>query len=446
MFSKILIANRGEVAVRIIRACKEMGIATVAVFSEADGEALHANLADESYCIGPARVADSYLNMKAIITVALATGVDAIHPGYGLLSENTEFARLCEENGIVFIGPDADTIAKMGDKDEARRTMKKAGIPVIEGSDVLRDFEDARRQADRIGYPLLLKAKDGGGGRGIRLINEAQELESAFYGATAEAEAAFGCGALYIEKYLYPVKHIEVQLLCDQFGNIVILGERDCSVQRKNQKLIEEAPAPTLPAETREELYKAARKAARAANYTSVGTIEFLMDGTGAFYFMEMNTRLQVEHSVTEMVCGVDIVKWQIRVAAGVELSFTDKDVNRTGHAIECRICAEHPFKFTPNSGEIRILHIPGGMNVRFDSAIYQGYVVPPFYDSMLGKLIVYSRTREEAIRKMKSALSELIIDGIMQNSELYLELLTEPTFEDGTYTTSFLKDRGYIV
>lgn len=446
MFSKILIANRGEVAVRIIRACKEMGIATVAVFSEADGEALHANLADESYCIGPARVSDSYLNMRAIVTVALATGADAIHPGYGLLSENAEFARLCTENGIAFIGPDADLIAKMGDKDEARRTMKKAGLPVIEGSDVLRDLEDARAQAERIGYPLLLKAKDGGGGRGIRLINEAQELESAFYGASAEAEAAFGCGALYMEKYLYPVKHVEVQLLCDQFGNIVILGERDCSVQRKNQKLIEEAPAPTLAPETREALYKAAKRAARAVNYTSVGTIEFLMDQSGAFYFMEMNTRLQVEHSVTEMVCGIDIVKWQIRVAAGVELSFTDQDVSREGHAIECRICAEHPFKFTPNSGEIRILHIPGGMNVRFDSAIYQGYVVPPFYDSMLGKLIVYSRTREEAIRKMKSALSELIIDGIMQNSELYLELLSEPEFEDGTYTTAFLKDRGYVV
>lgn len=446
MFSKILIANRGEVAVRIIRACKEMGIATVAVFSEADSEALHANLADESYCIGPARAADSYLNMQAIITVALASGADAVHPGYGLLSENTEFARLCRDNGIVFIGPEPETIAKMGDKDEARRTMKNAGVPIIEGSDVLKGFGDAKRVAEKVGFPLLLKAKDGGGGRGIRLIKEAQELEGAYYSATAEAEAAFGCGALYIEKYLYPVKHIEVQLLCDLFGNIVILGERDCSVQRKNQKLIEEAPAPVLSDKARLELYAAARKAAEAVKYTSVGTVEFLMDANNNFYFMEMNTRLQVEHSVTEMVCGIDIVKWQIRVAAGVEISFTDRDINHEGHAIECRICAEHPFKFTPNSGEIKILHIPGGMNVRFDSAIYQGYVVPPFYDSMLGKLIVYSKTREEAIRKMKSALSELIIDGIMQNSELYLELLSEPDFESGKYTTAFLKDRGYIL
>lgn len=445
MFKKILIANRGEVAVRVIRACKEMGIATVAVFSEADRESLHANLADESYCIGPARVADSYLNVNAILTVAKQCGADAIHPGYGLLSENAAFAAKCREEGIVFIGPDPETIAKMGNKDEARRTAKSANVPIIEGSQVLKDYAQAKHVAEKVGFPLLLKAKDGGGGRGIRLVSALTELESAFYSATAEAEAAFGCGDLYIEKYLCPVKHIEVQLICDKFANCVILGERDCSLQRKNQKLIEEAPAPVISAKLRQQLYAAARRIAKTAKYTSVGTVEFLVANGTQYYFMEMNTRLQVEHSVTEMVCGIDIVKWQIRVAADMKLGFTDKDVLRDGHAIECRICAEHPYKFTPSAGEIKILHVPGGMNVRFDSAIYQGYVVPPFYDSMLGKMIVYSKTREESIRKMRSALSELIIDGVMQNSDLYLDILAEPEFESGEYTTSFMKDKGYV-
>ena len=445
MFSKILIANRGEVAVRIIRACKEMGIATVAVYSEADKEALHTNLADECYCIGPAKVADSYLNVNAILTVAKASGADAIHPGYGLLSENAAFAAKCKEEGIVFIGPSAETISRMGNKDNARKTAKSAGVPIVEGSEVLRNFNHAKKVAAKVGYPLLLKAKDGGGGRGIRLINSAGELESAFYSASAEADAAFGCGDLYIEKFLSPVKHIEVQLICDDFGNCVVLGERDCSVQRKNQKLIEEAPAPVLSVKLRQQLYTAAKKVAKEAKYTSVGTVEFLVSGGTDFFFMEMNTRLQVEHSVTEMVCGIDIVKWQIRVAAGIKLGFTDKAVPHKGHAIECRICAENPVTFAPSAGEIKILHIPGGMNVRFDSAIYQGYTVPPFYDSMLGKMIVYSRTREEAIRKMRSALSELIIDGVMQNSDLYLELLSEEEFEKGTYSTSFLKDKGYV-
>lgn len=444
MFSKILIANRGEVAIRIIRACKEMGILTVAVFSEADREALHASLADECYCIGPPKAADSYLNMDAILTIAKASGAEAIHPGYGFLSENAEFARECERRGIAFIGPSPDVIEKMGDKDAARMTMRKANVPVITGSRILKDALDAKNLAEVTGYPVLLKARSGGGGRGIRLVENSEELESIYQSASLEAESAFKDGALYLEKFLFPVKHIEVQLLCDDFGHVVILGDRDCSVQRKNQKFIEEAPAPLLPDKVRSELYAAARRAAKIVRYNSVGTVEFLLDKDNHFYFMEMNTRLQVEHSVTEMVCGVDIVKWQIRVAAGMKIPFSDHDISHEGHAIECRICAEHPFKFLPASGEIQMLHIPGGMNVRFDSAIYQGYIVPPYYDSLLGKLIVFSRTREEALRKMKSALSELVIDGIFNNAELYLELLNEPQFMDGSYTTDFLKKIGY--
>ncbi len=441
MFSKILIANRGEVAVRIIRACKEMGIATVAVYSDADAEALHANLADESYCIGPAPVSKSYLNMDAVLAAAKGSGAQAIHPGYGLLSENPEFARKCKECGLVFIGPDSEIISKMGDKDEARRTMAAAGVPVIEGTGVLKDVSEARSEAEKIGYPVLIKARSGGGGRGIRPVFSADELEGAFESASAEAQSAFGDGGLYMEKYLKPVKHIEVQLLCDGAGRICVLGDRDCSVQRRNQKLIEEAPAPTVSAETREKLYGAAKRAASAVGYEGVGTVEFLVSPDGSFRFMEMNTRLQVEHSVSEMVCGIDIVKWQIRVAAGLPISFDDSEIGTLGHAIECRICAEHPFTFMPAAGKIDMLHVPGGMGVRFDSAIYQDYSVPPCYDSMLGKLIVYSHTREEAVRKMRSALSELVIDGIWNNSELYLELLARPEFADGTYSTDFVPE-----
>lgn len=445
MFSKILIANRGEIAVRIIRACKEMGISTVAVYSEADSESLHANLADESYCIGPAPVKDSYLNADAILTVALNSGVQAIHPGYGLLSENADFAQRCAENNIVFIGPSSDVIRKMGDKDEARRTMQQAGVPVIAGSDILTDVESAKKTAEEIGYPLLLKARSGGGGRGIRLVERREDFEKAYLNAQSEAQAAFGDGALYIEQYLNPVKHVEVQILADNFGKIVILGDRDCSIQRKNQKLIEECPAPSLKESVRREMYEAARTAAKAVSYTTVGTVEFLLDAKDHFYFMEMNTRLQVEHSVTEMACGLDIVKWQIRTAAGLPISIEEEDVQITGHAIECRICAEDPFTSMPSCGEIKILHIPGGPNVRFDSAIYQNYVVPPFYDSMLGKLIVYSKTREEAIRKMRSALTELVIDGITHNSDLYLELISDEVFQSGEYSTKFLSERGYF-
>lgn len=445
MFSKILIANRGEVAVRVIRACREMGIATVAVYSEADADALHASLADEAYCIGGAAVKDSYLNMDALLTVARHCGVQAIHPGYGLLSENPEFARRCEECGITFIGPSAEVISRMGNKDDARQTMKQAGVPIIEGSEIIDTVEEAHQIAEQVGYPILLKARSGGGGRGIRLVSSADELENAYISATAEAEAAFGDGAVYIEKYLYPVKHVEVQILSDAYGKTVVLGDRDCSVQRKNQKLIEECPAPTLSDEIRKQLYEAARMAAQAVGYTTVGTIEFLLDQSGKFYFMEMNTRLQVEHSVTEMVSGVDIVKWQIRTAAGVPITFDESEVSHDGHAIECRICAEHPFLFTPGAGEIKFLHMPGGPNVRFDTAVYQNYVIPPFYDSLIGKLIVFAKTREEAIRKMRSALSELIIVGITHNSELYLRLLSEKSFADGSYTTAFMKEGGYI-
>ena len=442
MFSKILVANRGEVAVRIIRACKEMGIHTVAIYSEADKDALHADLADEGYCIGGLLVKDSYLNIDAILTIALHCGVEAIHPGYGLLSENADFARRCIENDIVFIGPSPEVIDKMGDKDEARRTMKSAGVPIIEGSDIVETVDEGIAIADSIGYPILIKARSGGGGRGIRPVYAREEFESNYISAKEEAKAAFGDGALYIEKYLVNVKHVEVQVLADNQGKVVILGDRDCSAQRKNQKLIEECPAPTLPDDIRKQMYEAARKATLAVGYVTVGTIEFLLDSSNNFYFMEMNTRLQVEHSVTEMVCGVDIVKWQIRTAAGIAISFDEKDVRMDGHAIECRICAEDPKSFIPSCGEIKILHVPGGPNVRFDSAIYQNYVVPPYYDSMLGKVIVYSKTREEAIRKMRSALSELVIYGITNNSDMHLELISEDKFDDGTYTTDFLKDR----
>lgn len=445
MFSKILVANRGEIAVRVIRACREMGIETVAIYSEADADALHTSLADEAYCIGAAPVKDSYLNMNAILTVAKHRGVEAIHPGYGLLSENTEFAELCKANGIVFIGPSAEVISRMGDKDEARKTMKSAGVPVIEGSEIIPSVGEAKRIARSVGYPILLKARSGGGGRGIRLVTCEDEIEHAYISATTEAQAAFGDGAVYIEKYLCPVKHVEVQIVSDAYGKTVVLGDRDCSVQRKNQKLIEECPAPELSEEIRQAMYDAARKAASAVGYCTVGTIEFLLDQSGRFYFMEMNTRLQVEHSVTEMVSGVDIVKWQIRTAAGIPLSFDERDVCFNGHAIECRICAEHPFRFTPGAGEIKFLHIPGGPSVRFDTAVYQNYVIPPFYDSLIGKLIVYAKTREEAIRKMRSALSELVIEGIEQNSELYLALLAEKSFVSGSYTTQFLKEGGYI-
>lgn len=443
MFSKILIANRGEIAVRIIRACKEMGIATVAVFSEADRDALHISLADESYCIGPAPVGESYLNMAAIISAAVCSGAQAIHPGYGLLSENARFAALCEECSITFIGPRAETIARAGDKDEARKTMRAAGVPVIPGCDAVADFADARKQAQKIGFPLLLKARAGGGGRGIRLVREMGELESAYQNASKEAQSAFGDGGVYLEKYLYPAKHIEMQVLCDHFGNVVCLGERECSIQRKNQKLIEECPSSRMDEHTRSRMMKAAVRAAKAVQYRNAGTVEFLLDQDGNFYFMEMNTRLQVEHTVTEMVTGFDLVKWQIRIAAGQKLGFEQKDVHLDGHAIECRINAEDPEQdFRPSCGRVTLLHVPGGPWVRFDTALYQDYFVPPYYDSMIGKLVVYAKTREEAIRKLQAALCELVIEGVSHNSRLHMELLGVPAFKEGDYYTNFMNLR----
>ncbi|MBS7315829.1 MAG: acetyl-CoA carboxylase biotin carboxylase subunit [Clostridiaceae bacterium] len=440
MFSKILIANRGEIAVRIIRACKEMGIATVAVYSEADRDALHVSFADESICIGPAPARESYLDMQAILSAAVLSGAEAIHPGYGLLSENPRFARLCAECGIVFIGPPAEVIERMGDKDEARRTMREAGVPVVPGCDIVQNEQAALAAAREIGFPLLVKARSGGGGRGIRLVEREDALVPAFLAATSEASSAFGDGAVYLERFLSPVKHIEMQLLCDNFGGVVCLGERECSMQRKNQKLIEESPSPAVDEGLRVQMMAAAVSAAKAVSYRGVGTVEFLLDTDRRFYFMEMNTRLQVEHPVTEMVTGMDLVKWQIRVAAGLAMDFTQEDIHLNGHAIECRINAEDPrHGFRPSCGTVSLLHIPGGPWVRFDTALYQGYQIPPFYDSMVGKLIVHAQTRAEAIRKMNAALCETVIDGIQNNRELQIELISEPAFRDGSYTTDFV-------
>lgn len=442
MFSKILVANRGEIAVRIIRACREMGIDTVAIYSTADKDAMHVKLADESYCVGGAKVADSYLNMPAILTAAVESGAQAIHPGYGLLSENAKFVELCEKCNIEFIGPTSAMINLLGDKDMARKTMRDAGVPVTPGTDVLEDVESAKVLAEEVGYPLLIKARSGGGGRGIRLVNSPAEFENAYNSAYAEAESAFGDGALYIEKFLKPVKHIEMQLLCDKHGHAICLGERECSVQRHNQKLIEESPSPSISPETRKAMMEAAVKAANAVDYNSVGTVEFLYDSDGNFYFMEMNTRLQVEHGVTEMVTGADLVQWQIRVAAGVELNRTQEQVYFHGHAIECRINAEDPDNnYRPSCGKVTALHVPGGSFVRFDTALSQDYVIPPFYDSMIGKVIVQGRTRESAIRKMKMALCELNVKGVKVNRDLMIDILSDKEFVDGSYTTDFMED-----
>lgn len=436
MFSKILIANRGEIAVRIIRACKEMGIATVAVHSQADKESLHVSLADESVCVGKALPGESYLRQRDIITAALLTGAQAIHPGYGFLAENADFARLCQQNGLVFIGPDADVISRMGDKDAARRMMQKAGVPTIPGTDLLSGPKEAAEAAKKIGYPVLIKARAGGGGKGIRLVEDPKDLEKAYLTASEEAKNAFGDGGVYMEKYLFPVKHIEVQLLADESGNVVCLGERECSIQKRNQKLLEEAPSPAIDPVLREKMCKAAAKAAKAAKYTNAGTVEFLLDDTGHFYFMEMNTRLQVEHPVSEFVSGVDIVKWQIRIACGVLLNFRQQDVKITGAAIECRINAK-------SGGKISFFHVPGGPWVRFDTFLYQGYEMLPYYDSMMGKLIVYAKTREEAIRKMNSALCELVLEGIPNNLDDQLEIISDPAFLAGNYHTDFMAKRG---
>lgn len=433
MFTKILIANRGEIAIRVIRACKEMGISTVAVYSEADRESLHVALADQAICIGGARAEESYLNGERIVSAALATHAQAIHPGYGFLSENAEFAALCKQYGIVFIGPPAEVISHMGDKDTARRLMKENGVPTTPGTDILKDAGEAKKAAEQIGYPVLIKASAGGGGKGIRLVERPEDMERAFQTASSEAEKAFGDGRMYMEKYLDPVKHIEVQLLADEEGNIVCLGERECSIQRNNQKLIEESPSPAVTPELRARLMDTAARAAKASHYVNAGTVEFLMDRDHNFYFMEMNTRLQVEHPVSELVTGVDIVKWQIRIAAGVPLDFTQEDIRVQGAAIECRINAKGP-------GKVGFFHTPGGPWVRFDTFLYEGYEIPPYYDSMLGKMIVYSSTREETIRKMMAALSELVVWGTQNNIEDQIEIIRDERFKKGDYYTDFMK------
>lgn len=445
MFKKILIANRGEIAVRVIRACKEMGVQTVAVYSTADANALHVQLADEAYCIGGPRPQDSYLNEDAILTVAVASGATAIHPGYGFLSENAGFARRCRECGVVFVGPSPEVIERMGDKDAARRCAKEAGVPIVPGCDLLKSAEEAEREAERIGCPVLIKARAGGGGRGIRKVERAQDAGKAFTEAHAEAEAAFGDGECYMEKFVAPAHHVEVQVLADAHGNVVTLGERECSVQRRNQKLLEESPAPCLEGrdDIRERMYEAARNLARAVGYEGAGTIEYLYADDGNFYFMEMNTRLQVEHPVTEFVADIDLVKWQLRVAAGVEFPYAQDEIMpaKRSHAIECRINAEGPAPdYRPSCGTIHSMHVPNGPWVRFDSSLYPGAVVPPYYDSMLGKLIVRAGTREEAIRKMRSALTELIIDGVDANTELQLDILSNSEFLSGIYHTNLME------
>nr|WP_297768855.1 acetyl-CoA carboxylase biotin carboxylase subunit [uncultured Butyrivibrio sp.] len=436
MFDKILIANRGEVAVRVIRACKEMGIKTVAVFSEADRDALHVNMADESYCIGGVRLKDSYLNMDAILTVALETHSKAIHPGYGMLSENPEFARKCADNGLTLIGPSSEVMEQMGQKEMARSIAISAGVPVTPGSDILDNAQMAHEEAEKIGYPVILKARSGGGGKGIRIVRTPEELDNAFELVKKEAASSFADDAIFMEKYLENVKHVEVQILADKKGKVVILGDRDCSVQRKNQKLIEECPAPVLSDKLRKEMYEASTRLTKKVGYVTVGTIEFLVKGD-LFYFMEMNTRLQVEHSVTEMVSGIDIVEWQIRTAAGMDISFEQSDVYSGNHAIECRICAESSKDFKPSTGTVKMLHVPGGVGVRFDSALYTDYKVPPFYDSMLGKLIVCASTRDGAIRKMKSALSEFVLVGVDNNREMHMKFMDNNRFIIGNYDTS---------
>lgn len=445
MFDKILIANRGEIAVRIIRACREMGIKTVAVFSEPDREALHAQLADEAVCIGSAKAADSYNNMNNIICAAVAMGAQAIHPGFGFLSENSTFAAMCEECNIKFIGPDPSVIDAMGNKSNARAMMIKANVPVIPGSDgVVEDIEQAYEVADKLGYPVMVKASAGGGGKGIRIVRKKEDLQKAFEAAKSETKAAFGDDTMYMEKVIEHARHVEVQVLGDNFGNVVHLGERDCSLQRKNQKVLEEAPSPAVSPEVREEMCAAAVRAAKAAGYQSAGTIEFLYDKSGKFYFMEMNTRVQVEHPITEMITGVDIIKEQIRIADGKKLSLTQEDIKINGHAIECRINAENPERnFAPCPGLIDYLLLPGGgLGVRVDTAVYEGYEIPPYYDSMIAKVIVHGKDRKEAIAKMKRALYEFIISGIDTNIEFQNQILNNEDYLAGEFDTSFLEEK----
>lgn len=435
MFSKILIANRGEIAVRIIRACKEMGVATVAVYSEADRDALHVALADESYCIGGPDASESYLNEKQVISTAVLAGAQAIHPGYGFLSENAHFARLCRKNGLVFIGPEPESMERLSDKAKLKELVQQTGLSVIPGTKAVASVEEAKRAAEKLGYPVMLKACAGGGGRGIRLIRTADELEESYFQATGEALSAFGDGSVYLEKYIFPARHVELQILADEYGNAVCLGDRDCSLQRRNQKLLEETPSPGVSEEQRNRIIALAVDAVKQMGYVGVGTLEFLLDKAGNFWFMEMNVRLQVEHCVTEMLVGMDLVKWQIRVAAGIPLNFVQKDINICGAALECRINAR-------NCGTLRMLHVPGGPAVRFDSCLVEGTSVSPYYDSLLGKLIVYAKTREEMLRKMRAALCELVIEGIETNVEEQLRIVEDERFTSGDYDLTFMGNR----
>ena len=435
MFSKILIANRGEIAVRIIRACKEMGIATVAVYSEADKNALHVALADQCYCIGGAEASESYLNENQIISAAILAGAQAVHPGYGFLSENAHFARACRRNGLVFIGPDPESMERLSDKAILKALIRDTGLSVIPGTKAVASVLEAKRAAAKIGYPVILKACAGGGGRGIRLIRSEDELEDAYQQATSEAIIAFGDGSVYLEKYISPARHVELQILADEQGNAVCLGDRDCSLQRRNQKLLEETPSTAVNDAQRQKMIELAVDAVKKIGYVGAGTLEFLLDRDGSFWFMEMNVRLQVEHCVTEMLTGFDLVKWQIRIAAGIPLSFTQKDVKMKGSAIECRINAG-------SCGTLKMLHVPGGPSVRFDTCLIAGTVVSPYYDSLLGKLIVYAKTREETLRKMRAALCELVIDGLPTNIEEQLRIIEDERFASGNYDLTFMGNR----
>jgi acetyl-coA carboxylase, biotin carboxylase subunit len=439
---KVLVANRGEIAVRIIRTLKDMGIKSVAVFSSADKDSLHATIADEAICIGPASVKDSYLNKIQIINAALVTGADAIHPGFGFLSENHGFARMCEVYNIKFIGPTSKVMAMMGDKEVSKRMMKEAGVPVVEGSDgVVESLGEAREVLERLGLPVIIKARSGGGGKGMRLVEDMDDLKRQFDSARKEAQNAFGDSGVYIEKYIKSPRHIEVQLMADEHGNVIHLGARDCSLQMNHQKVIEEAPPEGVDQETLDRLYETSVRAAKSVSYTSVGTIEYLLDQDGSYYFMEMNTRIQVEHPITEMITGIDIVRDQVLIACGERLAYKQEDVLIRGHAIECRINAyDSDNNFLPSVGKIRALNMPGGYGVRIDSAIYQGYEVLPFYDSMLAKVISYGKDREEAIRIMNRALEEFVVDGVKTNIGFNLKLINDPVFIENKYDTSYLE------
>ncbi len=441
MFKKVLIANRGEIALRVHRACKEMGISTVAIHSEADKDAMHVRLADESVCVGPNSAADSYLNIPAIISACEITDADAVHPGYGFLSENARFAEIVEAHDIAFIGPTAEHIRIMGDKITAKETVMKAGIPVVPGSDGgVSDLAEARKVAKDVGFPLLVKAAAGGGGRGMRLAETPEKLDEALSAAQQEALAAFGNGEVYLERYLTGGRHIEIQVLADTHGNVVHLGERDCSLQRRNQKVLEEAPSPALTPKERAEIGMIVAKAVKKIGYRGAGTIEFLYEN-GEFFFIEMNTRLQVEHPVTEEITGIDLVREQIRIASGLPLNYNQKDVVFKGHAIECRINAEHPKTFAPSPGKVIDFHAPGGMNTRLDSALYAGYSIPPYYDSLIGKLIVWGNTRQGAILRLRRALGEMVVTGIETTKPLHEAILDNPDFQKGEYNIHWLEN-----